>query len=366
MRATDETARCEALARDLHAHPELSLQEHHAASECIGLLREWGFAVDEAVAGLPTAFTATRRLGTGSGPTVGLVAEYDALPGVGHGCGHHLMAGGVLEAAARLAAEPVDGTLVVFGTPAEETGVGKVVMHEAGVFDPIDVALAYHPSDQDAVWGRNNGTVLFDMVFEGRSSHAGSRPWDGRSAQDGVEAMLHGLALERQYHRDGCRIHAIVQEVHGAHNVLPDEARAAVNVRAPEVGSLDALATRAEQIARAAAEMTATSVTIRTHERLLPFRADLALAELAWQEMGLPAGTFYNFGGSSDLGNVSHDVRTVCITTGGWPPVTWHSRELHEATGTDVAYESMHRAATALTAIGSRIFSEGLPHDVPA
>jgi amidohydrolase len=348
----------EALARALHADPEVSLEEVRASGRCQAFLRSQGFEVQEGVAGLPTAFVATGRPGTARGPLIGFLAEFDALPGVGHGCGHHLIAGAVLEAAARLEAEaPHAGTVKVFGTPAEEVFAGKGVMLRAGVFAGVDATVTYHPHDGDGVFGHLNGVRILDLKYTGRSAHAASRPWNGRSAQDGAVLAATAVALERQYVPEGGRLHAFFQESDGSHNVFPAAATLRVNARAREMEPLEALVRRVEAIARGTAAATATEVSVEVVQGALPYVTNEGLARLAWEVMGLPPGTRRDVAGSTDLGDVSQAIPTVCVTTRGWDPVVWHSRELHEAGGTPGAYLAMHRAADHMVGIGRRLLA---------
>ena len=353
--------RGEQLARHLHANPETGLAEIDASERCVRLLDECGFGIRRGIASLDTSFVAEKTLG-GDGPTVGLVVEYDALPEVGHGCGHNLICGGVMEAALDLAdRSDLAGTLRVIGTPAEELFAGKAPMLEAGAFDGVDAAFTYHPSDVVAVFGTLNGAALFELAFRGQASHAASRPWDGRSALDAATLAAHALAMERQYQHDGCRIHAKVESVSGSHNVLPDAASLRVNVRAPEDDLLQGLVESVQRIAEGSAHATATAVSVSLLSKARPYLMHEGLARLAWDVLGIPDGTTYDISGSSDLGDVSQAIPTVCVTEVGWSPVTWHSRELHDAAGSEGAYESMHRAAGVLTRMVERFVAS--PHE---
>lgn len=346
--------RGEELARRLHANPEIGLAERDASERCVDLLAGSGFVVERGIAGLATSFVGEKPLGAG-GPTVALVVEYDALPEVGHGCGHNLICGGVMETALALADHPnLSCHLRVIGTPAEESFAGKAPMLEAGAFDGVDAAFTYHPSDVAAVFGTLNGAALFELIFTGRASHAASRPWDGRSALDGATLAAHALAMERQYHRDGCRIHATVESVSGSHNVLPDSAVLKVNVRAPRDDLLENLIDAVQRIADGSARATGTTVQMHLMSKARPYLMHEGLARLGWDVMGLPHGTTYDISGSSDLGDVSQEIPTVCVTETGWDPVTWHSRQLHDAAGTEPAFASMHRAARVLVEMVER------------
>ena len=365
VRETEERStaaeRGEQLARHLHANPETGLAEFDASERCVRLLSDGGFGVQRGIASLDTSFVAEKTLG-GEGPTVGLVVEYDALPEVGHGCGHNLICGGVMEAALELAARSdLPGVLKVIGTPAEELFAGKAPMLEAGAFDGVDAVFTYHPSDVVAVFGTLNGAALFDLTFQGQASHAASRPWDGRSALDGATLATYALAMERQYQRDGCRIHAKVESVSGSHNILPDMASLRVNVRAPRDDLLQGLIEAVPRIAEGSAHATATAVRANLASKARPYLMHGGLARLAWDVLGVPTGTTYDISGSSDLGDVSQAIPTVCVTEVGWSPVTWHSHELHAAAGSEGAIASMHRAAGVLTRMVERFVAS--PHE---
>jgi amidohydrolase len=342
----------EQIARRMHQNPELSLEEVEASRACCDFLRRVGYQVEQGVADLETAFVAETTIGTGKDLCIALVAEFDALPNVGHGCGHHLIAGGVLEAAARLfQSRPGNGLLKVFGTPAEEVAAGKIRMLEAGLFKGVDAVVTYHPLDGAGVFGRLNGCAILDLAFHGKATHAASTPWDGRSAQDGALLAEHAIAMERQYFRESERLHGIVTEVRGAHNVFPDLAVLRVNCRAPAAQGLERLVDRVRAIADGAAKATATTVDVDVFQLIQPYQGHEGLARLAWKAMVLPEGTEYTFAGSTDLGDISQVVPTVTVTESGWEPTTWHAPELHAAGGEDPAYESMHRAADAMVSI---------------
>lgn len=348
----DIASTTEQIARRMHANPELSLEEYEASAACCDFLRAVGYEVQQGVAGLETAFVAATTIGTGGDLCIGLAAEFDALPNVGHGCGHHLIAGGVLEAAARLfETRPGNGVLKVFGTPAEEIAAGKIRMLEAGLFEGVDAVVTYHPLDGPGVFGHLNGCAILDLTFKGKATHAASTPWDGRSAQDGAALAEHAIGMERQYFRESERLHGIVTEVRGAHNVFPDLAVLRVNCRAPTATGLARLVDRVKTIANGAALATATTVEVEMFQLIQPYDGHEGLARLAWKAMDLPDGTEYTFAGSTDLGDISQVVPTVTVTETGWTPTTWHAPELHAAAGEDPAYESMHRAADAMVAI---------------
>jgi len=190
-----------AVSRDIHSHPELNYEEWHAAGVLADSLEARGFEVQRSVGGIETAFAATLE-GRADGPTVALLAEYDALPGVGHGCGHNLIAISNIGAAFGLKAAMAElpGRLVVLGTPAEEGGGGKIRMLEAGVFDGVDVSLSSHPGSHltvirtDLPIDETTGLAMvgFRYIFRGLASHAAARPEAGINALNGVIHLFTG------------------------------------------------------------------------------------------------------------------------------------------------------------------------------
>ncbi|MCZ6614333.1 MAG: M20 family peptidase, partial [Chloroflexi bacterium] len=208
------------ISTDIHAHPELNYQEHHAAKLLSDTLERSGFAVERGVGGVETAFRGTVQGGKGNGPTVAILVEYDALPEIGHGCGHNLIAISTLGAGlgAKAALDSLPGRLVVIGTPAEEGGGGKVRLLEAGVFKDVDIALSSHPSSNrtviatdipmDESWSL--AMVGYRYEFHGKAAHAAVMPHEGINALNSVIHLFTGIDALRQHLRDDTRIHGII------------------------------------------------------------------------------------------------------------------------------------------------------------
>ncbi len=232
-----------ALANRVWGHAETALSERRSARDLADLAGHQGFRIEHGVAGLPTAFVA--RFGEGR-PIIGLLGEYDALPGLsqkaqpareplatggaGHGCGHNLLGAAALGAAIavkeQIAAGKLKGTVRFYGCPAEETLVGKLYMARAGLFDDLDIALAWHPGTVTAA--DTEGTraqIDFLVEFRGRAAHAASNPWAGRSALDALELFTHGLNLMREHVRPSVRMHYVISDGGKVPNVVPDYAR---------------------------------------------------------------------------------------------------------------------------------------------
>ena len=268
------------LSTRIWEHPEVALQEHDSAALLQEGLREEGFAVESGVAGIDTAFVA--RYGDDD-PVVGTMGEFDALPGMsqaakaerepveegapGHGCGHNLFGVGSLAGAVAVkrAIErgEVDGSVVYFGTPAEEVGAGKVYMIREGVFDEVDAVVSWHP---DWLNAPNKGSTLavdsFDVAFSGESAHAAAAPEAGRSALDGVQLLGTGIEYMREHVPDPVRIHYVVTEGGQAANVVPEAAAMEVMVRAPDRAAVEAVSERVRDAAEGAALMSGTDVDV--------------------------------------------------------------------------------------------------------
>lgn len=224
------------LSLDIHAHPELNYEEHYCSARLADFLESHGFRVERGVGGVETAFRATAEGGAGEGPTVALLAEYDALPEIGHACGHNLIATATVGAgiAARSLIEQLPGTLQVIGTPAEEGGGGKIRLLEAGVFDGVDIAITCHPAANrsviptevplDEIWAL--ALVGFRYKYYGRAAHAAVAPEQGINALNAVIHLFNGIDALRQHLRDGVRIHGIITDGGKAANVVPDFAAA--------------------------------------------------------------------------------------------------------------------------------------------
>lgn len=278
------------LQKTIWANPELGFLETNSSGLLKQHLREYGFTIEEGVAGMPTAFVAT--YGSGK-PVIGLLAEFDALPGlsqdtvpfrkplkengVGHGCGHNTF--GVASSAAAvslskwLAANKQSGTIKVYGSPAEEGGAGKVYLVREELFNGVDVVLDWHPSSENAV-STNGGTamVMVDYKFYGRPAHAAGNPWKGRSALDAVEALDYMVNLLREHVPTSSRIHYVIPEGGIAPNVVPEYARVSYYIRSPKRDILNTLTEWIDSAAVGAAKGTQTRVEKEliagTYERL--------------------------------------------------------------------------------------------------
>jgi amidohydrolase len=306
-----------ALSLDIHAHPELAFQETHAADRVGRFLTEQGFKVEAGVGGIPTAFRAS--LETGPGPTLAILCEYDALPGVGHACGHNVIAAaGAGAGAALMAARDglPSGRVVVIGTPAEERGGGKGCLVEAGLFRDVDAAMMIHGFDRTLLHQDLLGVARVTFEWEGRAAHASVDPWEGVNALDACVATFNGVAMLRQQMRPDCRIHGVVAEGGIAGNIIPERAVADFNVRGPSLEAMWALHRRVVACAEAAALATATRLTVTRHPDVYePMRRNQGLLDVFAANLGAsglaegPAAP--DRLASSDIGNVSQVTPTI-------------------------------------------------------
>lgn len=305
------------LSHRIHAHPEIGFEEVRASHWVGDALSEAGFTVNPDVAGMPTALVAT----AGSGPLViGICAEYDALPGIGHACGHNVIAGAAVAAASGLAplADDLGITVKVFGTPAEENGGGKVRMLEAGVFDGTHAAMMIHPSTVDQVY--TNALAIGDVLvdFTGRNAHASAAPYEGVNAGDAVTLAQVAVGLLRQQFRPGDQIHGIVTNGGEAPNIIPAKAGAHYYIRASDLDALKALEERVQRCFEAAALATGCELTTsHTSPDYSEFRNDTALAGLYERNavrLGrsfAPVEEAHSPLGSTDMGNVSRVIPAI-------------------------------------------------------
>src|ERR1700686_4499101 len=232
------------LGRQIHARPELKFEERFAAGLLTGALTEIGVEVERGVAGLETAFRAETGKSDRSGPTVAILAEYDALPN-GHSCGHNLIAGAALSAVAGLKSisGKLPGRIIFLGTPAEEGGGGKIILINNGAMHGVDAAMMAHPTDMESCTMPALATQHIKLKFRGRAAHAALAPWDGSSALAAVIQTFQSVDAMRLHLRDGSRLHGIITDGGQAVNIIPEKteclflARARTSKYAQEIGA---------------------------------------------------------------------------------------------------------------------------------
>ncbi|MFF8669941.1 amidohydrolase [Streptomyces sp. NPDC015242] len=312
-------ARADALwgvALRLHADPEYAFAEHRAAALLSGELERAGFAVRRGVAGMPTAFTG--RSGHGR-PAVALLMEYDALPGLGHACGHNLIAAAGLGAALALAAVPglSTGSVLAVGTPAEEGGGGKALEVEAGVFDDVDAALMFHPGVYSWARAPLTAQVQYRVAFHGRAAHPTGNPAEGIDALAALVELFNVLAVLGRRLPEGSHVQGIVTQGGTATNIVPEYAEGLFGLRAATTGALEELTERLRVCADGVARATGTTAEVeRAAVRYEHFRdsevlSDRFAAHLARAGIPLSPPTPGVYLGSSDIGNVSTRVPAI-------------------------------------------------------
>ena len=242
------------LSHRIHANPEPAFEEHQAAAWVAEALAGHGYSVEFPIGRLQTALRARMAGGRGEGARVGILAEYDARPAC-HGCGHNTMAASGVGAAIALAAAAPDlsGEIVFLGTPAEERGSGKQFMIDDGLFEGLDAALLYHPSDINSAICALLASVDVEVTFRGLQAHAAADPWMGKNALDALILLFQSVGLWRQQLRPTARVHGIVLEGGTAANIIPDRAVARFMVGSDQQDDFERMKQRFEQIAQGAA-----------------------------------------------------------------------------------------------------------------
>src|SRR5689334_2105732 len=381
---------------------ETALREHQSSKALADFAEARGFKLTRNVSGMPTAFVA--RFGSGH-PVIGILGEYDALPGVsqkpqaeesplvpggaGHGCGHNLLGAASLGAALaikeQIAAGKLRGTIIYYGTPAEEAVGGKTYMARDGVFNEVDVMFAWHPGDvshADMVTGQ--AMVDLRVEFSGHAAHAAADPWNGRSALDAVEAFTHGVNLMREHMPLSSRVHYVISDGGDVPNVVPDHAAVWIWARDQKRSEVEKLYAWLRKIADGAALMTETQVEVKLQggswETLINSAgAKLLDANLRW--IGTPTYTAeedafakkiqaatnvpvvgmsrkiealdeqVEEGGSTDVGDVSWIVPTLNLTVVTSPKdAPWHAWPVVATGGTSIGHKGMIVAAKTLAA----------------
>ena len=330
------------ISHTIHANPELQFQEHKAVALLTEELAKEGFAVQHPVAGLDTAFVATFGHGR---PAVAFLAEYDALPGLGHACGHNLMAVWAIGAgiALKRALPNLNGTIQVIGTPAEEGGGGKVIMGEKGIFRGLDAAVILHAKDSTYLEQSFLAMKSYQVEFFGRSAHAAASPEEGISALDAVMQLFFSVNAWRQMMRSDARIHGTITHGGDAPNIIPEYAAAKFIVRAADQAYLEQLDARFQNIVEGAALATGTRSKLTQISSYMAMASNPALVELLRlnaEALDIQYDTPPSNGGtgSSDIGNVSQLVPAVHpllkVSEKGIP---LHSPEFAKATASEQA-----------------------------
>lgn len=364
--AVDEAAEClVALSHEIHRRPELGHNEVYAAGLLADTLQARGFQVERNFTGLPTAFCARKGRG---GRTVAFCAEYDALPEIGHACGHNIIATSALAAGIGLGAvlEEVPGTVLVVGTPAEESDGAKAVMVARGAFAGVDAALMIHPFNGNYSHCESLALRAIQVSFFGRPAHAAMAPWDGRNALDALILTFTSVNALRQHVRPYARIHGIITKGGVAPGIVPDHTVGRFYIRAPTRSYRQELVERFCACAQAAAAATGTRVEFEDFENCFDDMVNnTPLAERVRDYMveNLGAGPFGRAPdsfGSIDMGNVSYVVPAVhlLIDINESQPFAPHTREFAAAAVLPPADEAMLRAGKGMALAGYDVLTD--------
>lgn len=386
------TARAEdlvALSHDLHTHPEEGFAEHRSVRAVADLLAAHGHEAQVGAGGLDTALVASRGEG---GPHVAVLAEYDALPGIGHACGHNIICatavGGFL-AAAQVVGE-TGGRVSLVGTPAEEGGGGKETLARAGVFDDVDAVVMLHPFSHDIATHPFLGRRQVEMVFHGVAAHAAAQPFMGRNALDAAVAAYQGVAALRQHLPDSDRAHGVFTDGGARPNVVPERAALLFYLRSMEPDTLRDLAARVTAVAEGAAAMHGCTVDLvwDALPAYLPIRFNHALAA-RWAVNQAPAGRTplptgvvpTSLTGSTDLGNLSYRLPAIHpMIAVSEPTVALHTAGFATAAASPAGDRAVRDGALGLAltavdyladtglrdAVAAEFAAAGGPLDVPA
>lgn len=344
-----------AMADQIYDLAEPGMEEFQSSKLLADYLQNHGFTVEMGIAGLPTAFRAVYEQGEG-GPSFGFLAEYDALKDIGHACGHHMQGPSVIGAALALKdiCKEQSYKIVVYGTPAEETIGGKIIMQEKGCFQDIDIALMMHAAPTTCVDLRCMALECFYVNFHGVESHAAMSPDKGKSAFDAALLSFQGIEFLREHVKEDSRMHYTVLDAGGPSNIVPGRTRAEYTLRSYSTDYLEnVIVPRFYDIIKGACLMTGTTYDI---ERSYPFKAKIpciALNDLIMENAGqfdAPQITGpREKTGSTDFGNVMYDVPGCCIRTAFVPEGTSaHSKEYLDAGKTDKAHAALRSGSEIL------------------
>lgn len=355
-RIDESKARWISMADQIFDHPEAGFEEVFACQLLTQCLKEHGFTVQTGIAGIETAFRAEYICGKGT-VSIGFLCEYDALKGIGHACGHHTQGPVCLAAAIAIkeVLRDLDYRLVIYGTPAEETVGGKILMKEQGCFQDIDVALMMHPGPTTTTDIKCMALATYEVDFHGRTAHAAMNPEKGRSALDAVMLTAHGIECLREHVLEDTRMHFAILNAGGPSNVVPADAKMEICMRSYDTAYVEHVAQRVRKIVEGAALMTETDFRIQEKPFFQAKIPVLSLNELLMENARmLNCPTIRpprEKTGSTDFGNVMYDVPGSCIRLAFVPEGTSaHSEEYLKAGKSEEAHIATILGAKVLAA----------------
>lgn len=355
------------IAQQIHAQPELAYEEKFASQLLATALDKNGFQIEKPYASLDTAFCA-QMTPSSNGPTLAILAEYDALPEVGHACGHNLIGAAAIGAGMGLNAikDSLPGQILIMGTPAEEGGGGKLQIIEAGMFENIDAAMMFHPFDRNLLAFEALAMHTVEFEFYGKSSHAAAAPWDGNSAVSAVIQTFNLIDNTRLHFKDKTRVHGIILHGGDASNIIPEYASCRFSVRAKEAEYLDKVVIkRVIQCAEAAAMATNTKVKTKVEIGYKNLKSNIRMAEVfgdLMSEFDLDYMMEDDDSpmGSTDMGDVSqlvpaiHPMLAICDRN----EAMCHQHKFAELTKSDAGFETMITAAKLMAGTAYRLLTE--------
>jgi len=349
----------------LFNNPELGDREFIAQETLVSYLNEHAFTVETGLVERPTSFRATYH-GEKEGPTIGIMAEYDALPGVGHGCGHNLIATMGIGAGILLSKviDETGGTVIVYGTPAEETNGAKVPMADAGLFDVCDVAMMVHPAGVSAKSGESLAMDAIEFRYEGKTSHAAASPEEGINALDSVIQLYNGINALRQHLKDDVRIHGVITEGGQAANVVPDLAISQFYIRAKERFDVNEVVAKVKKIAEGAALMTGATLSMRNYELSYDnMITNQTLSNIYTEQLYKAGETEIDEArgglGSMDIGNVSHRAPAIHPYIGmGKAGLVAHTTDFRDQTMTEAGELALRRGALSMALTGLKCLTD--------
>jgi amidohydrolase len=352
------------ISNRLHDNPETAMKEHLASDMLKKFLQDNGFKVETAICDMPTAFRAVYGQGR---PVIGFLAEYDALPKLGHACGHNLIATASVAAgvASKLIADKVGGTIVVYGTPGEEGDAGKAQMVEKGAFTDLDAAMITHPGGGNQVVEGALACQTIDVEFFGKAAHAAANPDAGINALEAMVLSFNNIDALRQHIKPTARIHGIITDGGEAPNIVPAHTTGSFIVRAADDEYLDVLKEKVLNCFIGAGTATGAKLKYKWADvRYSAMRNNMAMARLFqtnMQALGhmIPLGDTSGSNGSTDVGNVSSLVPAIQPYAGIAPAgVLIHSTDFEKVTGTKEALSVMLKAAKAMAMTAADLIAE--------
>ncbi|XP_055341490.1 peptidase M20 domain-containing protein 2-like [Paramacrobiotus metropolitanus] len=361
------------ISHEIWSHPEIGYHEHHAVQQLTEYIETSGYTVTRNFCDIKTSFLGefcTGGFDPAQHPTVAVLCEYDALPEIGHGCGHNLIAivglGAFLAAAEVLktAGTSAQGKIVCMGAPAEELGGGKVLLVESGAFSGVDYALMSHPAAVDVLEPTILSIDHWKAEFYGKAAHASCGPWEGVNALDAVVAAYNNVSMLRQQLKPGHQIHMIITHGGAKPNIIPDYTKADIYIRAPTSADVEELRRRVAACLQAGAEATGCRVDYGmndlSYSGLMSNQKLLSIYKYFGENNGmrfmtLPPGMY----GSTDMGNVSTTIPSIhpTFSIGDSHCNMLHTKEFRDSVGQPVAHHFAMKSATALALTALELFS---------